>query len=120
MGVSPFDLHEFFVVGHQILQFNSAVLLPVRELMAHARHSPRRSKRTAKAQPAIEDDCSRGRAQLDEISVPWTRSLEEEPGAALGFIDPNFDETRSGDVAMFIANVVRLTQARGQGPVVVS
>src|SRR5206468_7500756 len=42
------------------------------------------------------------------------RGLEKEPGAPLGFINPNFDQARCGDVSMFFANVVRLAQARGQ------
>jgi len=53
VGVSRFDLHDFFVVGRQILQFNSVVLLPVREPMAFS-FSPfaEALKRNANAQPA--------------------------------------------------------------------
>src|SRR2546423_9921023 len=50
--------------------------------------------------------------QLERVrtSIPSARGFEEEPCSTLGFIDPNFDETRSRNVAMFIANVVRLTK----------
>ena len=51
-------------------------------------------------------------------SVPPTRCLEEEPGPPLGLIDPNFDQTRRGDVAMFLTYVVGLAETRGQGFVV--
>ncbi len=48
------------------------------------------------------------------MSIPLTRSLEKEPSPSLGFVDPNFDETRGGNVAMFVANVVRFAQAPSQ------
>src|SRR5437588_13120792 len=40
--------------------------------------------------------------------------LKQEPGSAFGFIDPNFDQTRCGNVAMLVTDVVRLAQARSQ------
>jgi hypothetical protein len=53
VGVSRFDLHDFFVVGSQILQFNSVVFLPVREPMAFS-FAPfaEALKRKANVQPA--------------------------------------------------------------------
>src|SRR5438876_9464580 len=64
-------------------------------------------------------EVSRGRAQLDEMSIPLTRSLEKKPSPSLGFVDPNFDETRGGNVAMFIANVVRFALAPSQCLIVI-
>jgi len=53
VGVSRFDLHDFFVVGRQILQFNSVVPLPVCEPMAFSfAPFPKALKRNANAQPA--------------------------------------------------------------------
>src|SRR5436853_7567417 len=52
-------------------------------------------------------------------SVPLACSLEKEPGSSLGFVDPNFDQTRGRNVSMFVANVVRLAQARSQCLIVV-
>src|SRR4249919_1246175 len=52
-------------------------------------------------------------------SVPSTRSLEQEPGATLRFIDPNFDETCRRKITMFVADVVRLAQTRCECFVVV-
>src|SRR6266481_8079076 len=44
--------------------------------------------------------------------------LRQKPSAALGFIDPNFDQTRCGNVTMLVAHVVRLAQTGGQSLVV--
>src|SRR5438132_5945480 len=44
--------------------------------------------------------------------------LKQEPGSAFGFIDPNFDQTRCGDVAMLVTHVVRFAETSCQGPVV--
>src|SRR5438093_8051385 len=85
----------------------------------HLRRSTRRSKKVRTRSQQSEGELSRGRAQLDETSITWTRSFEKEPGPSLGFIDPNFDETRCRNVAMFIAHIVRLAQARSQSLVVV-
>ena len=46
--------------------------------------------------------------------------FEQEPRTSFRFIDPNFDQTRSSDVTMLIADVVRFAEPRGQRPVVVS
>ena len=51
-------------------------------------------------------------------SIRPARCLEKEPGSSLGFIDPNFDQTRRGDVAVFLTHVVGLAETRGQGFVV--
>src|SRR5437773_5115494 len=52
-------------------------------------------------------------------SIHATRGFKEKPRSTLGFIDPNFDQTRGGNVAMLVAHVVSLTKARGQLFVVV-
>ena len=51
-------------------------------------------------------------------SIRPARCLEKEPSSSLGFIDPNFDQTCRGDVAVFLTHVVGLAQARSQGFVV--
>src|SRR6267143_7035624 len=40
--------------------------------------------------------------------------LRQKPSAALGFIDPNFDQARGSNVTMLVTHVVRLAQTRGQ------
>ena len=35
--------------------------------------------------------------------------LEKKPSPSLGFINPNFDQARGRDVAIFLTHVVRLT-----------
>src|SRR5436309_15776798 len=47
-------------------------------------------------------------------SVAPTRRLEKEPGPSLGFIDPHFNQTRRGNVAVFLTHAVRLPKTRGQ------
>src|SRR5438094_8188536 len=78
----------------------------------HLRHSTRRSKKVRTRNQQSTDDFSR--ALLHEISISWTRCLEKEPGPSLGFVDPNFDQARGRNVAMFVAHVVRFAQARSQ------
>jgi hypothetical protein len=51
-------------------------------------------------------------------SIRPARCFVQEPGSALGFIDPNFDQARRGDVAVFLTYVVGLAETRGQGLVV--
>jgi hypothetical protein len=41
--------------------------------------------------------------------IPLTASLNQEPGAPLGLVDPDFDQAGSGDITMLIADVVSLT-----------
>src|SRR6266513_3987341 len=41
-------------------------------------------------------------------------SLEQKPGASLGLVDPDLDQAGGGDVAMFLADVVRFAQTRGE------
>jgi hypothetical protein len=67
-------------------------------------------KRSERRSQQNRDDFSPGRAQLHEISIPPTRCLVQEPRAALGFIDPNFDQARGGKVTMLIAHVVCLAK----------
>src|SRR5262249_49471248 len=52
-------------------------------------------------------------------SVPSPRGFEQEPRAPLGFIDPYFDKTRRCDVAIFVAQIVRFAETRGERFVVV-
>ena len=118
MGVSRFDLHDFFVVGRQILQFNSASVRTDGAFMCAIPQGAEKKRKRAASK--AKTNFQRGGAQLNGISIPLTRSLEEKPGAPLGFVDPNFDQARRGKVAMLVTNVVRLAQMRGQGPVVVS
>src|SRR4030095_10930412 len=54
----------------------------------------------------------------DFSSMPPPSRFEQEPGAAFGFVDPDFDQARGRDIAMLVANVVRLAQTRGQSLVV--
>jgi hypothetical protein len=51
--------------------------------------------------------------------IPATRRLEQKPRPTFGFIDPNFNQARGGDVTMLVADVVRLAQAQGHCLVVV-
>jgi hypothetical protein len=44
------------------------------------------------------------------VSVP--ARFEQEPGAPLGFIDPDLDQAGRGNVTVLVANVVCLAQAR--------
>src|ERR1700730_17600956 len=47
-------------------------------------------------------------------SLPAAFYLGQKPSATLGFIDPNFDQTRCGNVTMLVTHVVHLAQTRGQ------
>ena len=38
--------------------------------------------------------------------------FKQKPGPALGLVNPNLDQAGGGDVAMFIANVMGLSQSR--------
>ena len=49
-----------------------------------------------------------------------SRRFEQEPRAALGFVDPGFKEARGGDVAMFIAQRVGSPHLRCELLVVVA
>jgi len=40
--------------------------------------------------------------------IPLTAGLEQEPGAPLGFVDPDFDQARGSDVAMLFGYVMGL------------
>jgi hypothetical protein len=62
---------------------------------------------------------SRHRASLTPRSIRSARCLVQEPGPPLGFIDPNFDQTRRGNIAVLVTDIVRLTQTCGQRFVVV-
>src|SRR5216117_3516975 len=55
-----------------------------------------------------------GNFMLRAESVPSARSLEKEPRPSLRFVGPNLDQTRGRNVAMFVANIVCFTKARGQ------
>jgi hypothetical protein len=46
------------------------------------------------------------------LSIGQARRLEQKPRPALGFVDPNFDQARGSDIAVLVANVVRLAQTR--------
>jgi hypothetical protein len=48
------------------------------------------------------------------------RRLEQEPSTALGLVDPNFKQACGGNVAVFAAQIVRLTHARHQLLIVVT
>jgi len=52
--------------------------------------------------------------------IPMTVCLEQEPDAPLGLVNPDFDQAGGGDVAVFLADAVRLAQARGKGFVVLA
>src|ERR1700730_5767884 len=41
-------------------------------------------------------------------------SLVQKPGTSLGLVDPDFDQAGGGNVAMFVADVVRFAQTRGE------
>src|SRR5262249_18468999 len=58
-----------------------------------------------------------GTARSTLVSSP--RRFEQEPGSTLGLIDPDFDQARSRDIAMLVANIMRLAQTRGENAVVV-
>jgi hypothetical protein len=47
-------------------------------------------------------------------------ALEQKPGAALRLIDPGLDQTRAGDVAVFVAQSVGLPQTGGKLKIVVT
>src|SRR6516162_2750678 len=49
-----------------------------------------------------------------------TRGFEQEPGTALRLVDPNLNQACSGDIAVFIAQIVRLAHARYQLLIVVT
>jgi hypothetical protein len=51
-------------------------------------------------------------------SIPPARSLEKEPSSSLRLIDPDFNEAGGSNIAMFVTDVVRLAQARGQRSIV--
>jgi hypothetical protein len=51
---------------------------------------------------------------------PRARRFEEKPGAPLGFVDPDLKQAGAGHIAMLVANVVRLAQARHQLSVIVA
>ena len=53
-------------------------------------------------------------------SLPVARSLEQKPGAPLGFIDPVLQQTRRGDIAVLVAKIVRFAHAGGELLVVVA
>src|SRR5262245_24435736 len=56
-----------------------------------------------------------------ERSLPWNAgSLEQEPGAPLGFVDPVLDQAGGCHVVMLVAKRVRLAQTRHQLLVVVA
>src|SRR5580704_10369698 len=44
--------------------------------------------------------------------------LEEEPGASLGFVDPDLEEACGGDITVLVAHAVRLAHPRGEPQVV--
>ena len=46
--------------------------------------------------------------------------LEQEPSSSLGFVDPDFDQARGGDIAVFVADVVCLPQPSHQVLVVLA
>src|SRR6266480_5153957 len=52
-------------------------------------------------------------------SVSLACGFEQEPRTALGFIDPNFDETCRCYVTIFVTHVVRFAETRGERLVVI-
>ena len=46
------------------------------------------------------------------LSFGPARRLEQKPRPALGFVDPHFNQARSGDITMLVTDVVRLAQTR--------
>lgn len=55
------------------------------------------------------------------LLVAWrsaSAGFEEEPASAFSFVDPVLDEARGSDVAMLVANLMRLAQPHGQGLIV--
>jgi hypothetical protein len=46
--------------------------------------------------------------------VPSATCLEQEPGAPLGLVNPNFDEAGSRNVLIFFADAVGLAEARSE------
>jgi len=51
--------------------------------------------------------------------IQASRRFVQKPRAPLGFVDPNFDQARCGDVTMFVAHVMRFTQTTGQRFIVI-
>src|ERR1700690_4288600 len=52
--------------------------------------------------------------------IPLAACLEQEPGASLGFVNPDFDQAGSRDVTVLVAHVMSLTQPACEGLVVVA
>src|SRR5271170_781046 len=48
------------------------------------------------------------------------RRFEQEPGAAFGLVDPDFQQTRGSDVAVFVADAVDLAHSHDELLVVVA
>src|SRR5579859_5294247 len=55
---------------------------------------------------------------LTSARVGSRNALEQEPGAPLRFVDPDFEQAGGCDVAMLVAKLVRLAHARGERSVV--
>ena len=75
----------------------------------------RRQMTTAISSPRL-----RPRRQGWAVLTPVSRHLEQEPGAALGLVDPVFQETGGSDIAVLIAKVVCFAHAGRELPVVVA
>ena len=52
-----------------------------------------------------------GRSNFAE-SISPAGCFEQEPRPAFSLVDPNFDQARGSDIAVLVANVVRLAQTR--------
>ena len=50
--------------------------------------------------------------------ITLTAHLEQEPRTTLGFVDSHFDQACTGDVPMFLADVMSFAQASSEGGVV--
>src|SRR5690348_571951 len=54
----------------------------------------------------------RARRASVAVGVGVAAGLEEEPGAALGLVDPHLDQAGRGDVAVLLAGLVRGAEVR--------
>src|SRR3954469_13290235 len=52
--------------------------------------------------------------------ISWATRFVQEPGPPLGFIHPHLDKTCGSDVAMFLADIVGLTQTERERLVVLA
>jgi hypothetical protein len=52
--------------------------------------------------------------------ITSTAGFEQEPCAPLGFVDPDFDQARTGDIFVLLTDVVGFAQTRGESVAVLA